>query len=51
MAWCERNYIHGKSMMRVRSVRNQLLELINTQGINPYTTDMTADMLNIAQAS
>ena len=30
---------------------DQVLELINTQGINPYTTDMTADMLNIAQAS
>ena len=29
---------------------DQLLELINTQGINPYTTDMTADMLTIAQA-
>ena len=30
---------------------DQVLELINTQGINPYTTDMTADMLDIAQAS
>ena len=29
---------------------DQVLELINTQGINPYTTDMTAGMLNIAQA-
>ena len=29
---------------------DQVLELINTQGINPYTTDMTADMLTIAQA-
>lgn len=28
---------------------DQVLELINTQGINPYTTDITADMLNIAQ--
>lgn len=28
---------------------DQLLELINTQGINPYTTDITADMLTIAQ--
>ena len=30
---------------------DQVLELINTQGINPYTTDMTADMLTIAQAN
>ena len=30
---------------------DQVLELINTQGINPYTTDITADMLDIAQAS
>lgn len=29
--------------------RQQVLELVNTQGINPYTTDLTADMLNIAQ--
>ena len=29
---------------------DQVLELINTQGINPYTTDMTADMLTIAQS-
>lgn len=28
---------------------DQLLELINTQGINPYTTDITANMLTIAQ--
>ena len=28
---------------------DQVLELVNTQGINPYTTDLTADMLNIAQ--
>lgn len=33
MAWCERNYIHGKSMMRVRSVRNQLLELMKQQKV------------------
>ena len=30
---------------------DQLLELINTQGINPYTTDITADMLTLAQKS
>ena len=28
---------------------DQVLELVNTQGINPYTTNLTADMLNIAQ--
>lgn len=28
---------------------DQVLELVNTQGINPYTTDLTADMLQIAQ--
>ena len=28
---------------------DQVLELVNTQGINPYTTDITADMLTIAQ--
>ena len=28
---------------------DKLLELINTKGINPYTTDITADMLTIAQ--
>ena len=28
---------------------DQVLELVNTQGINPYTTDLTADMLTIAQ--
>ena len=30
---------------------DQVLELVNTQGINPYTTDITADMLTIAQKS
>lgn len=30
---------------------DQVLELINTQGINPYTTDITADMLTLAQKS
>ena len=30
---------------------DQLLELINTQGINPYTTDITLDMLTLAQAN
>ena len=28
---------------------DQVLELVNTKGINPYTTDITADMLTIAQ--
>ena len=26
-----------------------VLELVNTQGLNPYTTDITADMLEIVQ--
>ena len=30
---------------------DKVLELVNTQGINPYTTDITADMLTIAQKS
>ena len=30
---------------------DQLLELINTQGINPYTTDITLDMLTLAQSN
>lgn len=30
---------------------DQLLELINTQGLNPYTTDITLDMLTLAQAN
>ncbi len=28
---------------------DQVLELVNTQGLNPYTTEITADMLHIAQ--
>ena len=28
---------------------DQVLELINTQGLNPYTTDITPDMLDIVQ--
>lgn len=28
---------------------DQVLEIVNTQGLNPYTTDITADMLDIAQ--
>ncbi len=28
---------------------DQVLEIVNTQGLNPYTTDITADMLDIFQ--
>ena len=31
--WCERNYLHSRSMMRVRNVRKQLLDLMKQQHI------------------
>ncbi|KNB43586.1 pre-mRNA-splicing factor ATP-dependent RNA helicase [Blastocystis sp. subtype 4] len=31
--WCERNYLHARSMMRVRNVRKQLLDLMKQQHI------------------
>ncbi len=30
-AWCKEHFIHSKSMMRVREVRGQLLDIINTK--------------------
>lgn len=29
---------------------DQVLDIVNTSGLNPYTTDITADMLDITQS-
>ena len=32
-SWCERNYLHARSLARVRNVRNQILEIMKAQKI------------------
>ena len=41
-------YINGGSYYSLYP--SQVLEIVNTSGLNPYTTDITADMLDITQS-
>lgn len=50
-AWCEKNYIHSRSMVRVRSVRKQLLDMMKSQGIAHVSCGSNWDVVRKAVCS